>query len=312
MQEKRKKVTDIMIDKRQGVKAGSGSQQKDCCKRWYIGKEVIQQPKCVKGNQSASNLNPDWCKTVGQLAKKTACADKINTNLILEVGRSGSSSQASSRSSSRLTPESSSDLVVGEFDIDEPEETIAAAQEHKSNKVKDVKTSGSASAIYCTTAGMGLKINKKGADDAVKEEVKAVKMLKLQKPLRMLKLKDLPLQDKSNRDIWNCLVCVVIDWAGTTTDLFGTNEHPELSPKLQELWNVFLNITLWTSMNTQLSNTYYSDLSPYNTRERTCIISCMIRASGPWAHDKNILDYDGWAGRQIIPDGGRWAHAGNI
>ncbi|KAG1792089.1 uncharacterized protein HD556DRAFT_1482927 [Suillus plorans] len=58
--------------------------------------------------------------------------------------------------------------------------------------------------------------------------------------------------------------------------------------------------------------TYYSDLSPYNTRERTCIISRMIRASGPWAHDKNILDYDGWAGRQIIPDGDGWAHAGNI
>ncbi|KAG1787890.1 uncharacterized protein HD556DRAFT_1448395 [Suillus plorans] len=58
--------------------------------------------------------------------------------------------------------------------------------------------------------------------------------------------------------------------------------------------------------------TYYSDLSPYNTRERTCIISRMIRASGPWAHDKNILDYDGWTGRQIIPDGGGWAHAGNI
>lgn len=120
-----------------------------------------------------------------------------------------------------------------------------------------MKTSGSASAIYRTTAGvrfltsrhhcvdetlvlqMGLKINKKGADDAVKEEVKAVKMLKPQKPLRMLKLEDLPLQDKSDRDVWNRLVCVVIDWAGTTTDLFGTNEHPELSPKLQELWNVF-------------------------------------------------------------------------
>ncbi|KAG1819451.1 hypothetical protein EV424DRAFT_1347415 [Suillus variegatus] len=58
--------------------------------------------------------------------------------------------------------------------------------------------------------------------------------------------------------------------------------------------------------------TYYSDLSPYNTREWTCIISRMIRASGPWAHDKNILDYDGWAGREIIPDGGGWAHAGNI
>ncbi|KAG1836600.1 hypothetical protein C8R48DRAFT_680467 [Suillus tomentosus] len=42
-------------------------------------------------------------------------------------------------------------------------------------------------------------------------------------------------------------------------------------------------------------------------RERTCIISRMIRASGPWAHDKNILDYDRWAGRQIIPDGDGWA-----
>ncbi|KAG1736444.1 uncharacterized protein EDB91DRAFT_1250066 [Suillus paluster] len=204
--------------------------------------EQFQQPKCAKGNQSASNLNPDWRKMVGQLAKRTAHADKINTSLIPEVGRSWSSSQASSRSSSRLTSESSSDLVVGEFDIDEPEETIAAAREHKSNKVKDAKssgsTSGSASAIYCTTAGMSLKINKKGADNAVKEEVKVVKMLKPQKPLWKLKLEYLPLQDKSDRDVWNRLVCVVIDWAGTTTDPFGTNEHPELSPKLQELWNV--------------------------------------------------------------------------
>ncbi|KAG1780658.1 hypothetical protein EV702DRAFT_1042900 [Suillus placidus] len=52
------------------------------------------------------------------------------------------------------------------------------------------------------------------------------------------------------------MVCAVIDWAGTTADPFGTNEHPELSPKLQELWNFFLNITLWTSMNTQLSKKY--------------------------------------------------------
>jgi hypothetical protein len=68
---------------------------------------------------------------------------------------------------------------------------------------------------------MGLKINRKGVDDAVKEEVKAVKMLKPQKPLRKLKLEDLPLQDKSDRDVWNRLVCAVIDCAGTTTDPFG-------------------------------------------------------------------------------------------
>jgi len=54
-------------------------------------------------------------------------------------------------------------------------------------------------------------------------------------------------------------------------------------------------------------NTYYLDLSPYNTRERTCIISCTIRAGRPWAHGKNILDYNGWAGRNIITDAGGWA-----
>jgi hypothetical protein len=58
--------------------------------------------------------------------------------------------------------------------------------------------------------------------------------------------------------------------------------------------------------------TYYSDLSPYYTSERTCIISRMIRASGPWAHGRNILDYDGWAGKNIIPDGGGWAHIENM
>jgi hypothetical protein len=45
------------------------------------------------------------------------------------------------------------------------------------------------------------------------------------------------------------------------------------------------------------ATTYYSDLSPYNMREQTYIISRMIWASGPWAHGKNILDYDRWARR---------------
>ncbi|KAG1720432.1 hypothetical protein EDB19DRAFT_1835985 [Suillus lakei] len=50
----------------------------------------------------------------------------------------------------------------------------------------------------------------------------------------------------------------------------------------------------------------------WNDCERTCIISHMIRASGPWAEGRNILDYDGWAGSDIIPDGGEWAHVGNM
>ncbi|KAG0700517.1 hypothetical protein DFH29DRAFT_876571 [Suillus ampliporus] len=35
-------------------------------------------------------------------------------------------------------------------------------------------------------------------------------------------------------------------------------------------------------------------------------------ASRPWAEGRNILDYDGWAGSDIIPNGGKWAHVGNM
>ncbi|KAG2354252.1 hypothetical protein BDR07DRAFT_1382383 [Suillus spraguei] len=54
----------------------------------------------------------------------------------------------------------------------------------------------------------------------------------------------------------------------------------------------------------------HHELSPYYMSERTYIISRMIRASGPWAHGRNILVHDGWARRNIIPDDGgvdEWA-----
>jgi hypothetical protein len=48
-------------------------------------------------------------------------------------------------------------------------------------------------------------------------------------------------------------------------------------------------------------HTYYSDLSPYNMREQMCIISRTIRASGPWAHGKNILDMTDGPGGILFP-----------
>ncbi|KAG2031507.1 hypothetical protein BDR03DRAFT_1016058 [Suillus americanus] len=207
--------------------------------------EQAPKPKRAKPTQSASNLNPDWCKTVGLLAKESAngillgADEEGDTTLIPRMEKSRSSSRASSCSGSHSMPETSSDFVVGEFDVDEPEEMIAAAREHKSAKVKDTKGNARSAGKYCTTAAMGLKINKKAADDAVKEEEKAVKKLKLQKPLWKLKLEDVPLQDKGDRTIWTRLIAATIDWAGTITDPFGTNEHPELGPRLQELWDIF-------------------------------------------------------------------------
>ncbi|KAG0696194.1 hypothetical protein DFH29DRAFT_1004788 [Suillus ampliporus] len=88
-----------------------------------------------------------------------------------------------------------------------------------------------------TTANMGLTLTHKPADDAVDEEVKHSRD-DMHKPIRKLKLEDLPFADKKDIDIWARFICALIDWAGTTTDPFGTNEHPDLSTKLQELWDV--------------------------------------------------------------------------
>ncbi|KAG2123849.1 hypothetical protein DEU56DRAFT_759879 [Suillus clintonianus] len=51
-----------------------------------------------------------------------------------------------------------------------------------------------------------------------------------------------------------------------------------------------------------IKKTAGNNISPYYTSEQTCIISRMIRASGPWAEVRYILNYDGWAGHVIIPD----------
>ncbi|KAG1717282.1 uncharacterized protein EDB91DRAFT_1259934 [Suillus paluster] len=66
------------------------------------------------------------------------------------------------------------------------------------------------------------------------------------------------------------------------------------------------------SIRLHKESTYCSNISPYYTSERTCIISRMIWASGPWAKGRYILDYDGCAGSVIIPDGDGWAHVGNM
>lgn len=82
---------------------------------------------------------------------------------------------------------------------------------------------------------MGLTLTRKGADDAVVEEIRRSE--DKSKPLKKLKLKDLPFVDKKDNKIWARLICTLIDWAGMTTP-FGMNEHPEVAGKLQELWDV--------------------------------------------------------------------------
>ena len=81
---------------------------------------------------------------------------------------------------------------------------------------------------------MGLKVSKVNVDKAVE----VVEMTK-PKPLREVKVTDLPIGDNAHgKSLWEYLIRLLIDWAGTTDDPFGTNEHPELMPTLQELWKI--------------------------------------------------------------------------
>ncbi|KAG1896023.1 uncharacterized protein F5891DRAFT_1193452 [Suillus fuscotomentosus] len=141
--------------------------------------------------------------------------------------------------SSATTPTVEGDeLRDGEFDHDETPESLAATREKKGSNLKLPKeigaTAGTKSARV--TANMGLTLMQKGADDAVVEEIKRSE--DKSKPLKKLKLEDLPFVDKKDNEIWARLICALIDWAGTTTDPFGTNEHPEVSSRLQELWDL--------------------------------------------------------------------------
>ncbi|KAG9310035.1 hypothetical protein JVU11DRAFT_10072 [Chiua virens] len=66
-------------------------------------------------------------------------------------------------------------------------------------------------------------------------------MQSISKTLRDMKVKDLPIEDNLvTKYQWDILICLLVDWAGSTDDPFGTNKNLDLMPTIQQLWdNIF-------------------------------------------------------------------------
>ncbi|KAG2352935.1 hypothetical protein BDR07DRAFT_1383715 [Suillus spraguei] len=111
---------------------------------------------------------------------------------------------------------SGDELEGGEFDNDEPAQSLQAVQRSKDNNSK-VGNVGS----QRTTATMGLRVLKVEVNNAVQE----TKQLK--KSLREQSKSDLPFKNENAKQC-DQLICALLDWAGTTNDPFGTNKHPDL------------------------------------------------------------------------------------
>ncbi|KAG2117588.1 hypothetical protein DEU56DRAFT_919045 [Suillus clintonianus] len=209
------------------------SQEPDTAERGSL------QTKRAKGAHS-SNLQADWKKIVGLTTKSV----RYNSIRVSDEELVPAASETCSRSMSGASSHSTMSRATtppfegdGEFDHNETPESLAATRKHKGSNPKLPKKTGTAGMKSArVTANMGLMLTRKGADDAVVEEIRRSE--DKSKPLKKLKLEDLPFVDKKDHEIWGRLICALIDWAGTTTDPFGTNEHPEVSGKLQELWDV--------------------------------------------------------------------------
>jgi hypothetical protein len=79
---------------------------------------------------------------------------------------------------------------------------------------------------------MGLRVAKVEINEAVQEG-------KQKKSLREQSKSDLPFKGETHAKQWDQLIRTLLNWAGTTNDPFGTNEHPDLMERLQDLWNDF-------------------------------------------------------------------------
>jgi hypothetical protein len=57
------------------------------------------------------------------------------------------------------------------------------------------------------------------------------------KRYREYKVANIPITGDYELTQWDLIVCGVLDWAGTLSDPFGTNEHPDLTDVVQQLWD---------------------------------------------------------------------------
>ncbi|KAI9430960.1 hypothetical protein H4582DRAFT_2085724 [Lactarius indigo] len=235
------------IKKRKGETATASGLRKD----WR--KLLNDSGSSSKYKKSATMFNPSLkdptlIPTQPRRAPTIVDADNDCITVASELSQSRPSSRTSAWSRTRSTSEgldSARDLwPSGIFDDDEIPSSLQAARTAKKAKHTPLHPTGSRpSANYNsnrTTSAVGLVVKKKDVNTSagpMRGPIIKSEGNELSKPYWNLKVSDIPIAGEHELAQWDLIVRGVLDWAGTLSDTFGTNEHPDLLVTIQGLWD---------------------------------------------------------------------------
>ncbi|KAI9436942.1 hypothetical protein H4582DRAFT_2078010 [Lactarius indigo] len=246
-EDQRTKRPQKKIKKRKGETATTSGLRKD----WR--KLLNDSGSSSKYKKSATMFNPSLkdptlIPTQPWRAPTIVDADDDCVTVASELSQSRPSSRTSAWSHMRSTSEgldSARDLwPSGIFDDDEIPSSLQAARTAKKAKHMPLHPTGSRpSANYNsnrTTSAVGLVVKKKDVNTSagpMRGPIIKSEGNELSKPYRNLKVSDIPIAGEHELAQWDLIVRGVLDWAGTLSDTFGTNEHPDLLVTIQGLWD---------------------------------------------------------------------------
>ncbi|KAI9428948.1 hypothetical protein H4582DRAFT_2090488 [Lactarius indigo] len=246
-EDQRTKRPQKKIKKRKGETATASGLRKD----WQ--KLLNDSGSSSKYKKSTTMFNPSLkdptlIPTQPRRAPTIVDADDDCVTVASELSQSRPSSRTSAWSRTRSTSEgldSARDLwPSGIFDDDEIPSSLQAARTAKKAKHTPLHPTGSRpSANYNsnrTTSAVGLVVKKKDVNTSagpMRGPIIKSEGNELSKPYRNLKVLDIPIAGEHELAQWDLIVCGVLDWAGTLSDTFGTNEHPDLLVTIQGLWD---------------------------------------------------------------------------
>ncbi|KAI9431484.1 hypothetical protein H4582DRAFT_2084958 [Lactarius indigo] len=319
-EDQRTKRPQKKIKKRKGETATASGLRKD----WQ--KLLNDSGSSSKYKKSTTMFNPSLkdptlIPTQPRRAPTIVDADDDCITVASELSQSRPSSRTLAWSRTRSTSEgldSARDLwPSGIFDDDEIPSSLQAACTAKKAKHTPLHPTGSRpSANYnsnCTTSAVGLVVKKKDVNTSagpMRGPIIKSEGNELSKPYRNLKVSDIPIAGEHELAQWDLIVHGVLDWAGTLSDTFGTNEHPDLLVTIQGLWDKCLpertedvrtnpaikkvvidRLNEWRSTIGKKAVTILSDFIKHNAtlRRDSGEVATFVRGLLPHPHEQPVI-----------------------
>ncbi|KAI9428991.1 hypothetical protein H4582DRAFT_2090405 [Lactarius indigo] len=213
--------------------------EEDQCTKWPQKKIKKRKGKTA----TASGLRKDWQKLLndsGSSSKYKKSATMFNPSL-----KDPTLIPTQPRRAPTIVDADDDCVTVARiFDDDEIPSSLQAAHTAKKAKHTPLHPTGSQpSANYNsnrTTSAVGLVVKKKDVNTSagpMRGPIIKSEGNELSKPYRNLKVSDIPIVGEHELAQWDLIIHGVLDWAGTLSDTFGTNEHPDLLVMIQGLWD---------------------------------------------------------------------------